>query len=175
MTNLRERRRPATGDLGQGAPGLAPEIDDSEWREWPSWWPTPPPRTAVADAAGTIAVHSSIPAAAAASSSSAWPYSGRTPGPMPPDQERLRLVRETRRGLVEAAARAQAQGSGGGDRAGSATDGVGSVDEEAGAGVSPYPGDSATAGEVPVSGGGATTGLFATAGGVTTSMAMGVV
>lgn len=26
MTNLRERRRPATGDIGQGAPGLAPEV-----------------------------------------------------------------------------------------------------------------------------------------------------
>ncbi|CAN0159905.1 unnamed protein product, partial [Ectocarpus sp. 12 AP-2014] len=80
MTNLRERRRPATGDLGQRAPGLAPEIDDSEWREWPSWWPTPPPPTAAA-ATDTTSVRSLIPAAAAAaSSSSAWPYSGRTPG-----------------------------------------------------------------------------------------------
>ncbi|CAM9287577.1 unnamed protein product, partial [Scytosiphon promiscuus] len=46
MTNLRGRARHPTGDVGQGAPGLAPEIDDTAWRDWPAWWPTPPPPAA---------------------------------------------------------------------------------------------------------------------------------
>lgn len=105
------------------------QIDDSAWRDWPAWWPTPPPpATATAASPGNP---NPIPVAA---TPSAWP-STRRGSTLLPEQERLRLVRETRRRLVEAAARAQEQGKGRGSvfSTAAATDG-GSQDENAGVG-----------------------------------------
>lgn len=81
------------------------QIDDSEWRDWPGWWPTPPPapNTAVATAPAGVATTTQ----GTRRQSPSWPSTLDAR-----EQERLRLVAETRRRLVDAAAKAREQGNG---------------------------------------------------------------
>lgn len=90
------------------------QIDGAGWQQWPGWWPTPPPASATAatpSMAMATATVSGLPTSSRVPGSggpSPWPSTTR----LPQDEERLRIVRETRRRLAQAAARAKEQGDG---------------------------------------------------------------
>lgn len=89
------------------------KVENAQLREWPGWWPTPPPQSA-----RTTATAAAPAGKAAVSHPSSRCPTGET---IPTEGERLQLIEHARRGLLDSVLRAEDQGSG---RADSSTVGI---------------------------------------------------